>query len=271
MSLNLPEEVLHRETYTVRTYEIDHQKRMTVPALVRLMQEAAMQHVLELKLSVWDLEAERIAWVLMRMQLDVKRLPRLEETITIKTCPTGLERILTYRNFWIFDAAGELIAEAVTHWVLMDTETRRLRAIPEWVIERFSQLIPAQYDGLKPSRHKMPVPERTDYERTFHVRWHDLDFNLHLNNTYYILYLLEGLPADYLSQATLTHLDITYKAEVRMDETFLISIQELAPGKYLHRMTQGTEARLLAEMVTVWGEDGRCADDRDADGGRTLR
>ncbi|PHN04517.1 acyl-[acyl-carrier-protein] thioesterase [Flavilitoribacter nigricans] len=252
MSAKLPPETLHEEAYTVRTYEIDHQKRMTIPALVRLMQEAAMQHVLQLKLSVWDLETERVAWVLMRLQLEVKRLPRLEETITIRTCPTGLERILTYRNFWIYDAEGTLIAEAVTHWVLMDTQTRRLKAIPEWIETRFSQLIPETHDGLQPSRHKLPPLSQHDRQKSFHVRWHDLDFNLHLNNTYYILYLLEGLPASWLSDRTLIRLDIAYKSEVRMEESFEVQMQQLSSGQFLHRMTQGAEERVLAEMVSEW-------------------
>lgn len=252
MSTKLPEGILHEEVYTIRTYEIDHQKRMTIPALVPLMQEAAMQHVFRLKLSVWDLETEQVAWVLMRLQLEVKRLPQLEETITIKTCPTGLERILTYRNFWIYDAAGELIAEAVTHWVLMDTQTRRLRTIPEWIETRFSQLIPPAHDGLQPSRHKLPAFVQADQQKSFHVRWHDLDFNLHLNNTYYLLYLLEGLPASWLSERTLTRLDIAYKSEVRMEESFEIRMQQLASGQFLHQMTQGKEEKVLAEMVSEW-------------------
>jgi acyl-ACP thioesterase len=84
------------------------------------------------------------------------------------------------------------------------------------------------------------------------VRWHDLDFNLHLNNTYYILYLLEGLPADWLSDHSLKRLDIVFKSEVRMDETFSVQVQQLLSGQFLHRMIQGNEERLLAEMTTEW-------------------
>lgn len=252
MSNNLNGDPFHRETYTVRTYEIDHRKRMTVPALVRLMQEAAMQQVMQLRVSVWDLEPEGISWVMMRLQMEIDRLPLLGETITVKTGPTGLERVLTYRNFWVYDAEGQLIAQAVTHWVLMDTSTRRLRPVPDWIINRFSEFIPTTHDGLQPSRHKLPMLTQADHRKSFRVRWHDLDFNNHLNNTYYILYLLEGLPAEWLSDHQLTRLDIAYKAEVRMEESFEIHMQQLASGQFLHRMTQGAEERVLAEMTTEW-------------------
>lgn len=252
MSTGLPDSSLHEERYTVRTYEIDHQKRMTVPALVRLMQEAAMQHVLRLKLSVWDLETEGVAWVMIRLQMEIKRLPLLNEAITVETCPTGLERMLTYRNFWIYDQEGKLIAEAVTHWVLMDLDSRRLRTVPEWIIDRFSSLIPSTHTGLQPSRHKLPPLLQADRQKAFQVRWHDLDFNLHLNNTYYILYLLEGLPAEWLSEKTLSRLDITYKSEVRLRENFQVRMQQLASGQFLHQMIQGKEEKILAEMVSDW-------------------
>jgi medium-chain acyl-[acyl-carrier-protein] hydrolase len=240
----------HQETYTVRTYEIDHQKRMNIPALGRLMQEAAMQQVLQLQLSVWDLESEQVAWVLMRLQLEIKRLPILEEKITIKTTPTGLERIFTYRGFWVYDAKDQLIAQATTQWVLMDTVRRKLRTIPDWIKERFAEILPP-HPTARP-KQKLPEFKQADYQSEFRVRWHDLDFNLHLNNTYYILYLLEGLPADFLTKNILTQLNIQYKEEVRQEETFQILVQQLAPRRFLHRMVQGTELRVVAEMETVW-------------------
>lgn len=247
-----PEDTLHQEVYTVRTFEIDHHKQITIPALVRLMQEAAMQHVLQLKLSVWDLEPEQVAWVLMRMQLEVRRIPLLNEKIIIKTCPTGLERILTYRNFWIYDSEGTLIAEAVTHWVLMDTASRRLRQIPKWIIDRFSTMIPKTAVGLLPTREKFPKLSQVHHQKEFRVRWHDLDFNLHLNNTNYVLYLLEGMQAAFLSLHSLVKLDIRYKAEVRKEEQFEVIVEQLAADRFLHQLVQGDEKNLLAEMITSW-------------------
>lgn len=249
MSGGLPKDLFHQEQYTVRTYEIDQHKRMTIPALVRLMQEAAMQHVLQLQLSVWDLEPEHLAWVLMRLELEVSRLPLLQESIVIKTRPTALEKILTYRGFWVYDTAGQLIARATTHWVLMDTQSRRLRPIPAWIRERFVQLIPKE-EAINPARKKLPELEVIDHQKSFRARWHDLDFNLHLNNTYYILYLLEALPPDFLNAHQLKALDIHYKSEVGTEEIFQVQVQQIGSHQLLHRMMQAD--KILAEMLTNW-------------------
>ena len=61
--------------YTVQTYDIDKRRRMTVAALVKEMQETAMQNVMEMKVSVWDMEAQNISWVLLRKNLRINRLP----------------------------------------------------------------------------------------------------------------------------------------------------------------------------------------------------
>jgi hypothetical protein len=47
----------HEEAYyTIRTYEIDSKKQSTLPALVKLMHESAMQHVIKLgyRCGIWN-------------------------------------------------------------------------------------------------------------------------------------------------------------------------------------------------------------------------
>ena len=69
------EPIVHYTEYTIRTYDIDSRKQATLPALIRLMQEAAMEQVIQLGISVWDLEAHNISWVLMRKHLKLVRMP----------------------------------------------------------------------------------------------------------------------------------------------------------------------------------------------------
>ncbi|MCB0622180.1 MAG: hypothetical protein KDC41_26495, partial [Saprospiraceae bacterium] len=59
--------------YQIRTYEIDSRKQATVTALVKLMHETAMQNVIDMKLSVWDLEPRQISWVLMKKYVNIDR------------------------------------------------------------------------------------------------------------------------------------------------------------------------------------------------------
>ena len=47
----LDTDLLYTQDYNVRAYEIDTDQRMTIPALSRLMQEAALQNVIQIGMS----------------------------------------------------------------------------------------------------------------------------------------------------------------------------------------------------------------------------
>ena len=81
--MDIPEELIYEGEFTIRTYEIDRSKTATVAALINLMQEAAMQNVIHLKFSVWDMEKLNISWVLMRKNLKVFRFSTIGELTSL--------------------------------------------------------------------------------------------------------------------------------------------------------------------------------------------
>ncbi len=156
----------YRQSYTVGAFDIDAYKRMTAPALLRVLNEVAMQHVLALKLSVWDLEPHKIAWVLLRLEIRIHRLPELGEQLSIHTQPSGFERVFTYRDYRVTDAEGKLIVEAATTWVLFNIENRRPTRIPSW-IRRNSFRNPAGDSGRSPVFDIEEYPSRCRFHNQF--------------------------------------------------------------------------------------------------------
>ncbi|MCB0587079.1 MAG: hypothetical protein KDD06_17385 [Phaeodactylibacter sp.] len=242
----------YQSEYEVRTYEIDSHKRMTIPAITRLMQEAAMQNVIRLKLSVWDLEPENISWVLMRKQLHIFRLPVLGEQIQVMTCPAGFERMFTYRDYKVRDKNGKLLAASSSTWLLMDTNTRRMSPIPDHILA-FQKQMPPPEECLPRPDGRLPRFEQAQSTKYFEVNWHDLDFNRHLNNTLYIQWLLEPLPALVLEKGMLRQLDINYRAECHWQDQVRAEVQALdEPGQFLHRLSKKEDGKELAVARTKW-------------------
>lgn len=242
----------YQEQYQVRTYEIDSQKRATIPALVRLMHEAAMQNVMELKLSYWDLDSIKLSWILLRKHLFVNRLPRLGENIFIQTYPAGFDRFFTYRDYRILNENHELLVGSSSSWLLMHTEHRKMAPLPDFIRAFHAQMPPIEQCLPRPKTN-LQQPERTDFERTFRVGWHDLDFNQHLNNTYYVQWMLETLPARVLESGQLHTLDINYRSECRYEEMALAETERVGPGHYRHQLLNAETNKLLAVCTTSWG------------------
>jgi acyl-ACP thioesterase len=228
----------HTETHTVRTYDIDQNKKLTLPALIRILQETAMQQVIDLGVSVWDLEPQKIAWVLIRMRLDVKRMPALGEKLTIKTAPTGLERVFTFRDYRLYDAEGQEIVTCATTWLLMNTETRQMARIPAELAARFSHLFPDPDLCLPRAEAAVSTLQAVDHQRSHQVNWFDLDFNGHLNNVFFAKWMLEALPAPTLSQLEACRLDLIFQQEAVLNEHIRAEVQDLGEGQFLLRLVR---------------------------------
>lgn len=252
MNTPIPEHPLgYEETFVIRTYEIDSRRQATPATLVRLMQEAAMQNVIRLKLSVWDLEPHHISWVLMRMNLHVNRLPHLGESIRILTYPAGFEKFFTHRDAKIFDAHNNLLVSSASTWLLMDTQTRHMARIPDFILA-YNHQMPAAADCLPHTTNKLPKWELANDYKNYEVNWHDLDFNAHLNNTLYLQWMLETLPDDLLQTGSLKELHILFKTEGRWKDTLQAELQVMDNQHFLHRLIRTSDSKELAMMHTVF-------------------
>ena len=239
----------YTEEFCVRTFHIDQHKRMRIPHLINLMQEAAMQNVIELGVSVWDLEKHHVSWVLMRMHLRIFRIPKLGERIRIVTRPAGFEKFFVYRDYRIYDAADQVVAEAPSTWLLMDTNTRRMTRIPPFIL---AYEMPAEADCLPRIRHKLPHFEMTSGQQTFAVEWHDLDFNKHLSNMLYIKWMLDSLDHQHLNSTQLESLDIFYRMECRAGERVDAAFQQVDDFTYLHRLSRQSDGKEVASAQSKW-------------------
>lgn len=240
------------ENFKIRTYETDFHKTATIPALIRLLHEAAMRHVIQLKLSIWDLEDHRISWVLMRKQLRVFRLPALHETVTVTTYPSGYDKFFTYRDYHLHSSSGELLAEASSSWLLMDLDTRKMARIPDFILDPLIELFPPEEACLPRPTGKYPAFTEATLQQDYKVHWHDLDFNGHLNNITYVQWMLDTLPMETLRNRQLQQVDITYRLECSFDDLIRVEVQALDRNRFLHRMIRVFDNKELAQALSVW-------------------
>ncbi|MGB3799335.1 MAG: acyl-ACP thioesterase domain-containing protein, partial [Lewinella sp.] len=106
--------------------------RLTLPHLIRLFQEAAMQNTDRLQISSQHLTRDLgLTWVLHRQTVWAMEWPALGQAVRVITLPTRMERgLITYRDFYLLDPAGRVLACSTSTWSLMDLQSRRIRPIP---------------------------------------------------------------------------------------------------------------------------------------------
>ena len=238
--------------YKVSTADIDCNKRLTIPSLMKAMQKAAMQNVIKLNLSVWDLEPHKLTWVLMKMDLNIKSLPKLGEAFSVSTNPSGFEKFFTYRDYKVTDANNETIALASSTWLLMNSETRRMSRIPDFIL---AHQTPTAKTSLPRATFKLADFEDSSKEQTYHVNWFDLDFNQHLNYGNYIKWMLEMSELNLLKNKFPTSFQIIYRAEALLNDEILSEQMHLQDQEYLHRLRRKSDQKDLAIAKISWSNN----------------
>ena len=177
---------------TVSYWDVDCDGHMTLPAVFKVLQEAAIKHADQLDAGSRAMVSRGETWVLNRLAAEIRRYPRYEEAVRVETWSSGIRGFKGFRDYRIYSGA-EPIASASSLWLYVALQTRSLARVPESVAEAFPSRAGAVYhpelDKLKLAPPAQPVPHRT----TVSIRFSDIDGNRHVNNTAYLDYLQTAL------------------------------------------------------------------------------
>jgi acyl-ACP thioesterase len=239
-----------RSRFTVHTYEVDAFGQLAVPALTGFLGEAAGHHATALGVGLDVLMARGLTWVLVRQRIEVLRAPRLHEELEVETWPSGVDRLAALRDFRVRGMDGSELARAASQWYVLDLATRRPRP-PREVLDaaRFRIEVP---HALALGDHKLGALERWDRERRFHVRYADIDRNLHVNNGSYLAWATEAMPREVWESSRLAALEVQYRAECTLGSAVLSRVLQAGDGAYLHGIVREEDGKELARMATRW-------------------
>ncbi len=244
-------EPVYEKTFQVRSYEVDTQGAARPTAILNYLQEAAGDHARLLGVSVRDLMAQGLTWVLSRMHLQLPGIARSREEVRVRTWPSTREGRLSCRECEVTAADGRLLALATASFAVLDLATRR----PVTIEERLAgwPLLPRR--AIADEFATIPRLTAPETEATFRVGRGDLDINRHANNVVYAAWALETVPVAVAEGCLLAGVEIAYRAEVFYGETVVARCQRLAGGgepSFLHQLVRREDGAELTRLVTRW-------------------
>ena len=230
------ENQIYKEKFRIRSFDIDQDQHATIPAIIQIMQEASLQHTLELKVSYWDLLDHQASWVLLRKDIQFFKPASLNDLIEVVTCPSDFDRFFAFRDYICTDGNNEVIATATSAWTLMDLNTRKIRPM---LTHFFKIPCISLLDG-EACNFKLKKEEGMEYLRTCQVSVFDLDWNNHLNNSNLIKFMLSAIPDKKLNKVQLRFI-----AEASLEDIILIS-QKIKDDKILLEAYNETRQKTIA-------------------------
>lgn len=214
--MSLPEDFQFEKTFEVGSFQVHPDGKIRLSSLADLLQEIAWRHADSADFGRNLLESQ-LMWALSRLDIEVFDFPKWGEPITLFTGGRGADKLFAFREFMVWDQNKRVLARAMSSWLLLSTETKR--------IQKPEQVLPSElFDPLKKpdwQPEKILVSGELLATEEIKVRLSDIDLYHHVNNTSYIRWV-ENLLFDHGIRPE--KLLINYLAECRAEDTVLLKL-----------------------------------------------
>ena len=233
--------------YTLRTYECDKNGYLRIVTLFNILQDMADSHAADLGLGMEFCLSNGLAWVGANYHIKISRMPKIHEDITIVTWPSEERKLGAIRDFAIYDTNQNLIICATSQWILIDFVRKR----PVALKDKLPQYNVINEHSLVSDFEKLPEITRTDFAKTFSVRFDDIDINMHVNNSLYPLWATEALEHTFRDNHLPCEIEVSFKKEGHLGEDINV-ISEVEDFQTLHSIKSLNDNRELARLRIKW-------------------
>lgn len=222
---------IYSEENRIGTYSCDRNRMAKLSGILQLTQEAGRMQMLSEKPSYDDLQAEGKALMLSRLDLIIHETIYFDQPLRVYSWPCESVRATWPRGYAI-DRDGKRIVEAATQWALVDMESRKVLKADE---VDFSNYYMGEYKELYKSKFRMPRDITLKEAGKYTVSYSDLDYNGHMNNTYYADLLCDHIPE--LAEGThrVRSFRVHYSKEASLGETLTVMRYRDEEGKYIFK------------------------------------
>ena len=212
--------VIYKTELRVDSRDVDLFNQARPSAVLGLMQEAATQAALDLKVDgPRILKKYGCLWMVTRNWVELEAPLRWDDRITVETWHRGGVGASVYRDFEFF-RDGEYVGQATSIWAMVQAEERKV-----FPIKRAEEF--AGTDGgerIKSIRLRgARMPETFDGSAPRYLGYSDTDLNGHVNNVHYADYACDALHLERLGRGKYVRaFQIDYVSECRAGETLRI-------------------------------------------------
>jgi len=205
------------QTSIVEYEDVGTDFRMKLPALFQRLQRAALHHSDSVGLDTQTMVAAGAVWILNRMRVKIRRMPRYREALSVKTWHKGSAGFRAGRDFLVL-CGDETVAAAASQWLYYDLGRKRIAKIPERVSAPYTD---EPDEALESGAIDFAVDKTFDPQATLTLttREGDYDPNGHVNNTVYLDYLDTLIKRSGMAGGSIGEVGIQYMKEIVRDVT----------------------------------------------------
>ena len=157
--------------------------------LLNMLQDTAELAVEGIEGKSTELYARGYSWVVTRYEMNIcGKLPKICEEFEVVTYHDPHHSYNTLRNFHVRHGGQEVVT-AKTSWILADVRTGR----PVKPLAHIPGIDTGDCEPIADDFADMPKFDAADEAETFTVKYHDTDYNGHVNHAIYFRWIYDML------------------------------------------------------------------------------
>lgn len=217
--------------FIVKSFDVDMFNRLKISSLMKYQQEVGGMHLYEFGTTAEAMRKEQsLGFIFTKMNIKIDGLPKAQDKVTLRTWCSGLKGVRFTRNYILLDENGKILTQAKVEVTTLDLESRKI--VRPSQINGFSDFL--YNDDLENGADypvKLTVPEDISEAYSRPVRFSDIDYNGHVNNTVYADMAMDCLDPKVLN-TPIKGFQINFISEVLPNETVSVGVA-LQDGGYV--------------------------------------
>ena len=181
--------------YKVTTSSCDSEGRLKLYSALQMMQDCSEMWIDSEPTARKFFTDNNMTQLLATRQVEVLRVPRFKEDLTVTTSIYEVMPMYGFRNTFIRDAQGKACYRTWSMGAFVDLATGKLSRIADEAIASLT-LEPKQEMNYRGRRIILPKQEGTTLDPVRVMRA-DIDYNRHMNNANYVRIAMELLPDNF--------------------------------------------------------------------------
>lgn len=233
----------YTENYKIKWHDTGADRNVRLSQYLVYMQETANLQLLANGTSLDAVRDEmRLGFILSKIKLIFRNKLESYENISVNTwtCPS---RGFTFSRCFEIERNGEKVAEAISFWALLNIDTKMLTRVDGFDLGLESE---APLEIEVPRRIKPPEGELSLLGKR-EIRYSDIDYNMHMNNTKYPDMLCDFMPMDKIGKVR--EMTLEFLHESALGDTLSFYGASNGDRFYFKTVNENGDACLTAEVI----------------------
>ena len=228
--------------YKVTTSTCDSEGRLKLYSALQMMQDCSEMWIDSVPVVKQYFADQNMAQLLATRQVEVVRVPRYKEELTVTTSVYDVKPMFGFRNTFICDADGKPCYKTWSMGAFVDKAAGKLKRVDDATIASMA-MEPQREMNYRDRRIMLPKEggERLTPVRVLRA---DIDYNRHMNNANYVRVAMELLPEGFAVKG----LRVEYRVAAKYGDMLVPTVYHIDGGVVV-ALSVGDETSAIIEFT----------------------